>query len=408
MDVVRFLLSIICIIAATLLSVFSKSGINNTSNYLGYAPGYKLDCDTRDNITNTNSNEYKRKDNISTKNNVKVNKNIATISTDNSMTDNSISEYIRPTYSGEHIIGSDEHYTNIDTAQYQYSLDVMNKELHGGKEKLKKKNNKIESVKEIKLHNWYRHKYWDTLFDSNKDWNQYITDRNNARKEFLFNWDKVFEKVMPYVNNEKNEAIGVIRVESDKKTLYVHEMEMAPHMKPNGSYAAGVPYELVKKYSNIPAYFIFHTHPKEANGDPLPSDADIYTCLLDCYYYKYVGHVVIGEYGAVVYFINDQRFFQLMPEKVKYFTYCYDLINAWNSICNSSGPLTEKKRATFLKYWGFDMIVIPSSYYISKTYDKKFLPKVLSDKFIKTKYELLDSIKDFIKKLERESENGHK
>ena len=48
------------------------------------------------------------------------------------------------------------------------------------------------------------------------------------------------------------------------------------------------------------------------------------------------------------------------------------------------------------------MIIVPSSKYISHSFHKKYTPGVLLDRFSKTKYELLEKIKDYIKKIEKE------
>jgi hypothetical protein len=299
-------------------------------------------------------------------------------------------------------------YSKIDDAQFHYALDKMNKEYKGSKERKKKLPEIKENTfkKKDNKHNWYKYKSWKDLINNSNDWSYYLNDRKYARTEFLFNWNKVFDKILPYVKNEKNEVIGVIRVENDNKTLYILDMEVSPNVKRTESYAAGVNYDLVEKYDNIPGYFLFHTHPRGINCDPLPSDADLFTCLLDCYSEKFIGHVVIGEYGAVVYFLRHNRWEQLIPGgMLKYMTYCYDVINAWNSFNNSAAPHKQSERLKFLETWGFDMIIIPSPKYTSDSYDKFFLSSVLHDRFIKTKYELLDRIKNFIKKLEIDEEN---
>ena len=331
---------------------------------------------------------------------------------------NDIPRYMKRGFVNKYYGKHESKYTVLDDAQFHYSLDRMNDTIivGGVEKKIKTKslgidheiiNKKKESInnKEILTHSWYNFKTWQHLYESINYWHNYLNDRKRARYEFLFNWDKVFEKVMPLVKDQKHESIGIIRAESDNKTLYVHSVETSSTIESTASYAAGVPYKLVKKYANIPGYFLFHTHPMRIDIDPFPSDTDLYTCLLDCYSNRFVGHVVIGKYGAIVYFLKDERMSQLESGgALKFFTYCYDLINAWNSFCNSSALINQKDRLSFLEKWGFDMIIIPSSYYISDSYDKLFLPGVLHDKFINTKYELMEKIKDFIKKLEIEDE----
>lgn len=357
MDLIKLLLSAVCMIFALVISVFSLFSSSNS---------------TRKDKKRSKSKRFDR----------------------------------RSMYYGRH----ESEYTNLDDAQYHYALDRMKDEIFGGVDKKKLKTNMSSTLikKKLTIHKWYNFETWDELFNNDNELNNYINDRLIARNKFLFNWDKVFQKVNPYVKNEKFESIGVIRLEPDGETLYVYDMEKSPTLESNDSYAAGVPYKLVKKYSNIPAYFLFHTHPMGINADPLPSDADIYNCLIDCYYDRFLGHVVIGEYGAIIYFINFERKKQLESGGLlKYFTYCYDLLSAWNSFTNSSGLINQKDRISFLEKWGFEMIIIPSSNYISDTYDKLYLPNVIHDKFINTKYELLDKLKEYIKKVEKDNEQKY-
>lgn len=315
-----------------------------------------------------------------------------------------VPKYMKRGFANKYYGNHESNYTNIDDAQFHYALDRMRDEIIGGVD-YKKKNRKLLNKKKIEIHNWYKYKTWDELFNNSMEWDAYLENRRQARKDFLFYWDDVFKKVMPFVRNEKYESIGLIRAEPDGKKLYVYEMEKSPSIETTNSYAASIPYNLVKKYASMPGYFLFHTHPMGINADPLPSDADLYSCLLDCYSDRFVGHVVIGEYGAVIYFLKSERLEQLNNGgALKYFTYCYDLISAWNSISNSSGPINQRDRINFLEKWGFDMIIIPSPYYVADTYDKLFLPSVVHDRFTKTKYELLDKIKGFIKELEIEDE----
>ena len=348
-------------------------------------------------------------------------------------------------YYGSH----DSEYSSIDDATYHYAVDRMNdmvykkdqkcgryeydkinsihkkNKIKTKKSKTKKKlpnivtprimeisNNKddvitdhdkyiMSSLNKKKVHNWYSFNNWCSLRNNVNEYELYLIDRKKARYLFLFNWQKVLDKIHPFVHNEKYEAIGVIRAEPDGTTLYIHSLEKSPVTGNTDTYAAGISNQLVRKYSNIPGYFLFHTHPLCLQCDPLPSDADIYCCLLDCYDNKFVGHAVIGEYGIIVYFIKTNRINELREGgELKFFTYCYDLLNAWNAFNNSANSHNQKDRIEFLGKWGFDMIVIPSSEYISHTYDKKITPPVIHDRFIKTKYELTSKIKEIIKKIE--------
>lgn len=308
----------------------------------------------------------------------------------------------------------DDDYTNIDEAEYSYVLD-RTKNIFGSNnnESYVIGTKEISNIKKKKYetHSWYKYKTWNELMSDKNLASQYREDVDYARTKMLFNWEKVYEKVVPLLKEEV-ETIGVIRAESDKKTLYIYGMERAPNTGASKTYAASVPVNLVKKYCNMPGYFVFHTHPGN-NGDPLPSDADIYNSLLDCYSGHFIGHVVIGAYGAVIYFLQPNQLTRLFKEPsnkdLKFLTYCYDLLSAWNAICNSSGPMNEKDRVSFLEHWSYDMIVYPFPEYVSITYKKVFTPRILTnDRFIETKYDLLNNLKEFIKELERDEYKNKK
>lgn len=337
-------------------------------------------------------------------------------SANSTVSTNNITNNIVDKYAGrKDNIDDDPDYTIIDEAEYKYALERMddilgNKEsnnslnstvtsssITGRSDNIKKKINKSGN------HNWYKYKSWEDLTKDKNARDQYFDDYNYARTHMMFKWDDVLKQVMPMLKL-KTETIGVLRAHQDKETLFVYSMETSPEVGAKGAYAASVAPDLVEKYFDIPGYFIFHTHPE--GGDPLPSDADIYTSLLDNYVSHFFGHVVIGQFGIIVYFLETGRKNDLTRDKktsaLKYFTFCYDLICAWNSICNSSAPMNEKDRLTFLEAWGYKMLIYPFPKWISNTYSLVAYPSVLHDRFIKTKYELADKIRSFIKKLEQE------
>lgn len=275
--------------------------------------------------------------------------------------------------------------------------NIISKNFHDttGSSELKKKDPTGPQV-------WYKYKTWQELKKNKKDSINYFTDMAYSYDNFLFDWSKVLHTVTPYLKYSE-ESIGVIRAEPDRKTLYVYKMEKEKQLNNKGDYAAGISAELAEKYYNIPGYFIFHTHPP--GGDPLPSDSDIYCSLLDCWDRNYLGNVVIGQYGIILYYLNAGRYRQLTESGslLKYLTYCYELLSAWNSFTNSSGPVSDYDRIKILKKWGFEMDVFPSSEYIASIKRKLWLPRVITlDKFSETKYSLTNTIKERIIKLEKQ------
>lgn len=267
--------------------------------------------------------------------------------------------------------------------------------------------NENNTTKLNKTHKWYKYKNWNTLICNQKYYSIYISDILYSKSNFLFNWHKVFNVTLPLMKKESNECIGVLRCENDGKTLFVYKHESSnDHLYINKSYSSGISNDLIEKYTSIPGYFLFHTHPRSINSHSWPSDEDIFLSLIHCYENKYVGHVVISENGAIVYFIDKIKIKKIRKNLLKFYYYCYDFIMAWNAFNNSAGPINENDTVNFAKYWNFNILVIPSPLYISKTFNKYIEYNIIEeDKFIHTKYSFLDYLKDLIKIEESEKNN---
>jgi hypothetical protein len=252
----------------------------------------------------------------------------------------------------------------------------------------------------LKTHSWYNFDNWEELENDKFAWMQYKIDRKKARYNFLFDWSDIIKELSPIVNKDNIEYIGIIRARPDKKTLYVHEMESTVNSNiSNKSYLYTISDKFVKKYIKIPGYFLFHTHPK--NGDAMPTDSDIYMSLLHSLTQYFIGEVVVGSYGIIIYYLNDKRYNDIIKQGglLAFYTFCYDVIMSWNSV-NSMESIRLDDRLLLLEKFGLTMILIPSALYISLNQFKQIKPEILFDRFIKTKYELLDIIKEIIKREE--------
>jgi hypothetical protein len=270
---------------------------------------------------------------------------------------------------------------------------------HGRKEKIKKK---VTFNEGSVIHNWYEYDTWESLKNNKSHWKQYLDDRICGRKHFKFNWDEILKTVMPLVNNETVEYMGVIRARDDKKTLYVHSLESSKNdTTTSNTYVRSVPAEIVAKHKEIPGYFLFHTHPAKIS-DPFPSDGDIYFALHDNIDKHFLGQIVIGAYGIIIYYLPDKRFDEIMMQgdMLAFYTFCYDVIMSWNSI-NSMGRIKLRDKIKIIEKFGVNMIIIPSSDYISDNYFKHLVPNILFDRFIESKHELLDQIKSRVRYYEK-------
>jgi hypothetical protein len=300
--------------------------------------------------------------------------------------------------------GSNE--SNIDKAIYNYSIDETDKLVKGSKEPLTNKNKKNNSKRiggDYKnKHNkktWYRNS-WNDVFNNDKLFNDYSTDKYKSFDYIYFDWQDVMNDIKPYIYNNKNESMGVLR--SNENKLYIYDIDTSSSINSSESYAASVSKEIADKYNDIPGEFIFHTHPNSENIIPFPSDVDIYLSLIHSYEAKYIGDVVFCIFGAIIYFIDPNKLNNLIKDGglLNYLNYCYDLINAWNAYNNYSSSHTYTDHVNFLKQWGYNMIIIPSDYYIALNYNKNVGSYKNPDKFSKTKYNLVETIKEYIIELE--------
>lgn len=256
-----------------------------------------------------------------------------------------------------------------------------------------------------KKHRWYNYDTWQDLRKDKGLWKEYIQDRNYARSHMVFDWKLIFKKVMPLIHcKTTQEYMGVIRAESDGTTLYVHKMEPSKVTSSKGSALRYVPGNIVKKYSSIPGYFLFHTHPANIGGDPFPSDVDINGAVIDTFGGHYVGEIVVSEYGIIIYYLSYKKaeiIYKTSNPELALFQFCYNLIMAWNSVTHKDKfKLTDQIH--MMKKYGVIMMVIPTPEYVVKSSLYTFNRPLLTERFRNGQYELLDTIKKIINEIEEE------
>lgn len=262
-----------------------------------------------------------------------------------------------------------------------------------------------------KKHNWYKFNTWKELNADKKARIEYIQDRNYARSHMTFDWKLIYKKVMPYIYCKKtHEYVGVIRAESNGKSLYVHKMESSNISTSKGNALRYVPANLVSKYSKIPSYFMFHTHPANIGGEAYPSDIDIYSAILNTYYGRFVGEIVVSEYGIIIYYLSNEKakkISQTTNPELSLFHFCYDIVMAWNVISHKDKfKLTDQ--VNFLKEYGVIMMVIPTPNYVAAATLQTFTVPLLTGRFRTGKYELLDKVQKIINEIELEEEIKNK
>jgi hypothetical protein len=150
---------------------------------------------------------------------------------------------------------------------------------------------------------WAEYETWDEL---NKDAGAvaaYIAQRAAVLNNPDLDWAPVLAKVNPLLI-ENREYIGIINIDKDGKTLHLSAIEASPTVAgtlDSETAFASVPGDLVAKYAEKPGLFIFHTHPSDPRGSPLPSSHDLAAAVYFGAVSRFAANVVISRYGVLVY-----------------------------------------------------------------------------------------------------------
>jgi hypothetical protein len=153
---------------------------------------------------------------------------------------------------------------------------------------------------------WYEFKSWDDLNKNKAAKMQYFTDRAAVINNPNLDWSNVLAVMLPKLKENK-EYIGIVNLEKDGKTLKLLEYEASP-IKIGDHFSettfASIPSELVIKYESKPGLIIFHTHPSDIRGSPLPSSHDLSTAIYLGAKSKFAASAVISRYGVLMYGID--------------------------------------------------------------------------------------------------------
>lgn len=154
---------------------------------------------------------------------------------------------------------------------------------------------------------WTKCKTWDDIKNDKKLLSAYRKDRMLINKPD-FDWSEVLKEVNVKLLENK-EYIGIINVKSDKRTLYLAGIEASPVTNEDlkGTLAAGIiPHELAMKWINKPGLILFHTHPVNIGGHPMPSEHDIVTMIGIAALGMFMAEAVISEFGALLYTVPEK------------------------------------------------------------------------------------------------------
>lgn len=228
----------------------------------------------------------------------------------------------------------------------------------------------IEGGSEYKK--WTQHKSWSSLLKDETALRYYIADRDSVWSNTNLDWSKVNEEMLPKLHDDF-EYIGLINLDDDGITLRVSQLfkSNVKKGKSNLKYSfAYVPAELVKKVTDIPALFIFHTHPYGGWG--MPSDYDLVTSIYHGTGGRYAADIVISEYGVILYTVNNDTRKSIVNEKNIYkanfirYQYTLDVIMGYSSMRSWKFHRIQEIEDFFYKYRML-FRVYPSSKYVAST-----------------------------------------
>lgn len=233
---------------------------------------------------------------------------------------------------------------NIDTALYKYvrSLNVkhvLNRHpLAENKYTFGEKNGGAKHKKAIspkKL--WYTYNTWEELYEDKDASDEYFKQRTMVLNNSDLDWSLVLADMNPKLQ-ESHEYIGIIILDHDEKTLIIIASEASfvkdGDIKSETTFA-NISSDLVAKYASKPALFIFHTHPADIRGSPLPSSHDISTSVYFGATSRFAACAVISRYGVLVHGI-DWSAYKAINEakdwKLAVLNFSHDVVVAHESI----------------------------------------------------------------------------
>ena len=149
---------------------------------------------------------------------------------------------------------------------------------------------------------WDEYETWEELQADEAATAAYFKQRAAVLENPDIDWGPVLAAMGPKLE-ENREHIGIASLAADGRTLRLVASEASPlkagEMESDLEFA-GVPSELVAKYAARPGLFLFHTHPADPRGSPLPSSHDLSTAIYFSATSRFAACAVISRYGVLV------------------------------------------------------------------------------------------------------------
>jgi hypothetical protein len=149
---------------------------------------------------------------------------------------------------------------------------------------------------------WDEYETWEELRADEAATAAYFEQRAAVLENPDIDWGPILADMGPKLK-ENREHIGIASLAADGRTLRLVASEASPlkagEMESDLEFA-GVPADLVAKYASRPGLFLFHTHPADPQGSPLPSSHDLSTAIYFSATSRFAACAVISRYGVLV------------------------------------------------------------------------------------------------------------
>jgi hypothetical protein len=217
---------------------------------------------------------------------------------------------------------------------------------------------------------WHKFKSWHALQRDKNALKAYFKVRADVLNNPDLDWTQVLTKTTPLLK-ENREYIGIANVDDDGKTVRIVAMEASPLEAgvEEGVTFASVPSELVEKYASQPGMFLFHTHPADPRGSPLPSSHDLAAAIYFGATSRFAACAVISRYGVIVHGLDWSAYKAIntaIDWKLATLNLSHDVVAAHEAI-RSWAPYTLTEYLNFYPRHRMLLFTYPSSELIGDT-----------------------------------------
>lgn len=146
---------------------------------------------------------------------------------------------------------------------------------------------------------WTKFDTWEELTKNGEAVDQYQKEKNEVMKNFKFDWSQVREQAAPLLKDNR-EWGGLINIVNGKPKIVLKvQSPLKIGEGVAGDTGAVIPAEVMRKITERPAMFVFHTHPEGLSNMLSPTDLSL--GVLGLYDGRYGAHVMISPDLVTVY-----------------------------------------------------------------------------------------------------------